>query len=153
VPPGEFEARKVRAWHIPMYLTRRLSGAVWWTVPLVPTHVPIIRLARRSARISWPVDPRKRGKEYRLKLMQERSVLGGLAVHAWLIFSATTSAAFASPLYSVGVINPPNGFRNPVMSGINDSGQVAGGGTNGTGREQAFIGTTSGSTAIPLPPG
>ncbi len=35
---------------------------------------------------------------------------------------------------------------------INDSGQVSGGGGTGS-TNQAFVGTTSGSTAIPLPPG
>jgi hypothetical protein len=63
-----------------------------------------------------------------------------------------SSAASASSLYSVSVIPPPSGFTGVLMHGINNSGQAAGYGNNGT-TDQAFLGTTSGSAAIPAPAG
>ncbi|HEY1755325.1 MAG TPA: hypothetical protein VGG72_08005 [Bryobacteraceae bacterium] len=59
------------------------------------------------------------------------------------------STSFAAT-YTVVVIPPPSGFTGVMMSGINNSGQVAGYGTIG-GATQAFVGSPSGSTLIPLP--
>ena len=50
------------------------------------------------------------------------------------------------------VIPPPSGFTITTAAGINNSGQVAGTGTNGS-VTQAFVGSPSGSTLIPLPAG
>ncbi len=50
------------------------------------------------------------------------------------------------------VIQPPSGFTNVSMSGINNSGQVAVLGFN-VAASQAFIGSPSGSNTIPLPAG
>jgi hypothetical protein len=54
--------------------------------------------------------------------------------------------------YDVAVIPPPSGFTSVQMSGINDSGQVAGFGLAGN-TVQAFVGSPQGSTPIPLPAG
>ncbi len=64
-----------------------------------------------------------------------------------LLLSATCS--FASPIYSIAVIQSPIGWSNVDLSGINDSGQVVGWGYNGT-NDQVFIATASGSIAVPL---
>jgi Viral BACON domain len=56
--------------------------------------------------------------------------------------------AVASSTYTVAVIPAPSGLTIYNMVGINDSGQVAGTGSIGATR-QAFIGSPSGSTAIP----
>jgi hypothetical protein len=70
-----------------------------------------------------------------------------------LVLSAMAAAAFGGPItYSVAVIPAPSGFTNVVINGINDLGQVAGYGFNGS-FNQAFIGSLSGGTAIPLPAG
>jgi hypothetical protein len=47
----------------------------------------------------------------------------------------------------------PSGWLNASGYALNALGEVAGSGTNGGGLQQAFIGTASGSTAIPLPTG
>ena len=57
-------------------------------------------------------------------------------------------AAFGAT-YSVAVIPAPSGLTIYNIIGINDSGQVAGTGSIGA-TNQAFIGSPSGSTAIPL---
>jgi hypothetical protein len=72
----------------------------------------------------------------------------------WLIAFATSAVALAGS-YTVQVIPPPSGFTEVVMRGINNSGQVietafASGLPSSS---QVFIGTTSGSTLIPLPAG
>jgi Viral BACON domain len=63
-----------------------------------------------------------------------------------------STVAVASSTYTVAVIPAPSGFTTNNMTGINDSGQVAGNGAIGA-ATQAFIGSPSGSTAIPLPSG
>lgn len=63
-----------------------------------------------------------------------------------------SNAVFALT-YSVVPILPPSGMTGVQMSGINDSGQVAGYGFLGPNVTQAFIGSPSGSLAIPLPAG
>ncbi len=68
-----------------------------------------------------------------------------------VLFAMAASLA-ASPTYQVYVVLPPAGFTNVSMSGINNSGQVAGYGLNGT-QNQAFIGSPFGSTAVPIPAG
>ena len=80
-----------------------------------------------------------------------------LLLRTMLALFATSVVGLASTIYSVSPIPFPSGLTPGVitvaMSGINNSGQVAGTGINSLGVEQAFIGTTSGSTLIPLPPG
>jgi hypothetical protein len=66
-----------------------------------------------------------------------------------LVFSGV---AFAGS-YTVSVILPPSGFTGVNMSCINNSGQTAGYGVNGTGFAQAFIGSPSGSVTTPFPTG
>lgn len=56
------------------------------------------------------------------------------------------------PIYSVYPIRTPAGWPGVNVFGINNSGQVAGSGGRGD-TPRAFIGATSGSTAIPLIPG
>src|SRR5580700_2869848 len=74
-------------------------------------------------------------------------------LRAALILSFISMTAFGQfPRYSVTVIPPPSGFTSVGMQGINNFGQVAGQGVNGTGT-QAFIGSTSGSAPIPVPAG
>jgi hypothetical protein len=68
-----------------------------------------------------------------------------------LIVLSTATAAFGAN-YVVVPVQIPNGFTNVAMSGINNSGQVAGYGTIGS-TTQAFIGSPSGSATIPLPSG
>jgi hypothetical protein len=64
-----------------------------------------------------------------------------------LVLSAMAAAVFGGPItYSVSVIPAPTGFTGVTMIGINNSGQVAGAGSQG-----AFIGSPSGSLAIPAP--
>jgi hypothetical protein len=70
-----------------------------------------------------------------------------------LVLSAIVTTSFAGPImYAVVVIPAPSGLNIDAVSGINDSGQVAGSADNGI-TTQAFIGSPSGSTAIPLPYG
>lgn len=69
-----------------------------------------------------------------------------------LFLSGMATAALASSLYSVSVIQIPSGFTAVTMTGINASGQAAGYGTIG-GITQAFIGSPSGSAPIPVPVG
>jgi hypothetical protein len=54
--------------------------------------------------------------------------------------------------YEVVPLKIPNPAYRPMMSGINNSGQVAQIIYNGT-YNQAFVGTVAGSTAVPLPSG
>jgi hypothetical protein len=54
--------------------------------------------------------------------------------------------------YDVAVIPPPIGFTSVQMSGINNSGQVAGFGVVGN-TVLAFVGSPEGSAPIPLPAG
>jgi hypothetical protein len=65
-----------------------------------------------------------------------------------LVFSAVALAGS----YTVSVILPPSGFNIANMAGINNSGQAAGTAYTGT-TSQAFIGSPSGSTLIPVPAG
>src|ERR1035437_7247439 len=70
-----------------------------------------------------------------------------------LLTILTAVDCFAGTIsYSVVPILLPSGFTNVVMTGINDSGQVAGAGQNGA-QTKAFISTPGGSTVIPLPAG
>jgi len=74
-------------------------------------------------------------------------------LRAGLILVFISVTAFAQfPTYSVAVIPAPSGLTGVSMTGINNTGQVAGQGNNGTGT-QSFVGSASGSTAIPLPSG
>lgn len=65
------------------------------------------------------------------------------------MFSALATTVLASSILSVTVIPAPSGSTTEGMLGINSSGEVAGWASN----FQAFIGTTLGSTVIPLPGG
>jgi hypothetical protein len=76
----------------------------------------------------------------------------GAVVRAPGLFLLFVHGAVASSIYSVGVISIPGNAIAIQMSGINDSGQVAGFCECSSGY-QAYIYTTSGYTAIPLPPG
>jgi uncharacterized protein (TIGR03437 family) len=67
-------------------------------------------------------------------------------------FVLLAGSAFAGPVYSVAVIPVPAYSAGLLLSGINNSGQIAGFCECGTGY-QAFIFTTLGYTAIPLPAG
>ena len=67
------------------------------------------------------------------------------------VLFTTAAVSTASNIYSVSPIHFPSGFTNVSMCGINNSGQVAGYGANSADLQHAFIGTTSGSTTIPLP--
>jgi hypothetical protein len=68
------------------------------------------------------------------------------------LFLALGSFAFGAE-YSVDVIPPPSGFTGiSLVSGINNSGQVAGFGFNGN-TTQAFIGSPEGSIPVPMPAG
>jgi hypothetical protein len=69
----------------------------------------------------------------------------------WFIAFVFSAVALAGS-YTVSVIPPPTGFTGSGMGGINNSGQVAGYGFNGS-ANQAFIGSPSGSAAIPFPSG
>jgi hypothetical protein len=62
-------------------------------------------------------------------------------------------AIIGSPSGST-TVRLPNGWNNAQATALNDSGQVVGYGTPPEPSQyQAFIGTTAGSTAIPLPAG
>jgi len=69
-----------------------------------------------------------------------------------ILFFIPLTVIGGSLTYSVTVIPAPSGFTNVTMQGINNFGQVAGQGFNGT-RTQAFIGSASGSAPIPVPAG
>ncbi len=69
-------------------------------------------------------------------------------LRAGLLCLLLSTMAVASSTYTVAVIPAPSGLTIYNMVGINDSGQVAGTGSIGATR-QAFIGSPSGSTAIP----
>ena len=70
------------------------------------------------------------------------------------LFCFIPIAAFAGPItYSVAVLSAPSGLSVDVyMTGINNSGQVAGQGFTST-HQQAFISSPSGNTLVPLPAG
>ncbi len=77
-----------------------------------------------------------------------------LSLSIALVFSGVALAGS----YTVSVVQVPSGFPLRGMGGINNSGQVAGFVNTGTGAEtfattQAFIGSPSGATLIPLPTG
>ncbi len=63
-----------------------------------------------------------------------------------------TCRAFIGTAAGITPIPLPAGWSVAVGDSINNSGQVAGWGSNGT-THQAFIGTAAGSTPIPLPAG
>jgi hypothetical protein len=112
------------------------DGDDWVYTPWHPGSSKLELLAEMLGSMSRPV-PRQ--------LYGVRIVLG--------LFATTAAAVHAQTSYSVVAIPAPKGFSSVVMSGLNDSGQVAGYGYNTSHLLQAFIGTTAGSTAIPLPPG
>src|ERR1700689_5819692 len=66
------------------------------------------------------------------------------------LFAVAATCMFAGPMYSIAILQSPVGWTGISMMGINDAGQVAGVGNNGT-TEQAFIATIFGSTVVPLP--
>jgi hypothetical protein len=75
---------------------------------------------------------------------------GGIGAFLGFILPAVALAQS----YTVSVISPPSGFTITSVSGINNSGQVAGSVTSGsTLSSQAFIGSPAGSVLIPMPSG
>src|SRR4051794_17560771 len=66
----------------------------------------------------------------------------------WAQDSSFNDFSFISTTSGYTLIPPPAGWTTGIASAINEFGQVTGAANNGT-NIQAFIGTTSGSTAIP----
>jgi hypothetical protein len=72
--------------------------------------------------------------------------------NAGQIAGATTNQAFiATTAGAITLVPMPSGWITSGASALNNSGQITGSGGPGS-SYQAFIGTVSGSTAIPLPP-
>jgi len=79
--------------------------------------------------------------------------LGQVAGYAQTAGGWDTSRAFIGTTSGPTLISLPSGWSWSQARGINDSGQVAGSGGPDAFSQQAFIGTTAASTAIPLLPG
>lgn len=85
-------------------------------------------------------------------ILQSITIRAGATVSRSVLFLAFVPAAFGTSVYTVAPIVVPVGFSQVGANQVNDSGQIAGFGYNGT-TYQAFIATTSGSTVVPLAPG
>lgn len=76
----------------------------------------------------------------------------GPSLVAVSICTFLVAPALAGPIYSVLPVQSPAGWTQIGVFDINDSGQVAADGNNGTG-VQPFIGTVFSSSAVPVPAG